>query len=180
MKALSLRAGLTESGIRDAIGRGRSPSIDNFVKIAEALGVSPVYLLQGDERFRLKVPIIGTASSHDMWVPSKVGKAATNFDLDVAGGDMISIRIEGDGMSPVYRDGDELVCQRRSGGNVDNLVGLDCVVETTDGRRYVKIIAKGTGMNVYNLRSFNPVVRDVENVAIAWAAPILVVKRASV
>lgn len=177
MKSLSLKAGLSESAVRDAVTRGRDPSIDNFVKIAEALGVSPVWLLQGDERFRLKVPTIGVATIHETWQAKPLKAASAQFDIDVAGSDVIAIRIEGDAMSPVYRDGDELLCERRTGAFVDNLVGTDCVVETEDGRRFIKVIARGSKPGCFNLRSFNPMIKDVENVRIAWAAPIVMIKR---
>ncbi|WP_181708779.1 LexA family transcriptional regulator [Chthonobacter rhizosphaerae] len=44
MKSLSLSAGLGETFVRDALKRGRKPSIDNFQKLAVALGVSTDYL----------------------------------------------------------------------------------------------------------------------------------------
>jgi len=94
MKSLSLKAGLSESAVRDAITRGRSPSVDNFVRLAEALGVSPVWLLQGDERFRLRVPLVGVASGHETWT-AKGGDKSADFDLDLASADVICIRIEG-------------------------------------------------------------------------------------
>lgn len=180
MKSLSLRAGLTESAIRDAIGRGRSPSIDNFVKMAEALGVSPVWLLQGDERFRLKIPTIGVAGDGETWIAPSGRQASSALDIDIAGSDLICVRVVGNGLSPTYRNGDELLCQRKTGAHADNLIGLDCVIETKDGRRYIKVIGKGKGPNLYDLRSLNPVLKDVENVVIAWAAPIVMVKRAGV
>lgn len=179
MKSLSLKAGLSESAVRDMLTRGRSPSVENFVSIAETLGVSPNWLLQGDERFRLSIPSIGASASGETWVakPSKTGNA--QFDLDVANADMISLRIEDDSMSPIYRAGDELFCRRIAGTYFDNLVGADCVVETIDGKRFIKILAKGNKPSHYTLRSFNPTVKDIENVRLTWAAPIIMIKRAS-
>jgi len=56
MKQLSLKAGLSESAVRDVLSRGREPGVDNFLKMAEAAGVSPSWLLQGDEGSRLNEP----------------------------------------------------------------------------------------------------------------------------
>lgn len=178
MKALSLKAGLSESAVRDAVNRGREPSVENFIKMAEAAGVSPGYLLQGDERFRLHIPLIGFTTKGEDWAPLEQNKkpaATTEFALKEH--DIVAIEVRGDGMSPVYRDGDQLFCQRRTGSYVDNLVGLDCVLRTTAGDHHIKILAKGTRPGTFNLRSYNPVFKDIENVPIEWAAPIIWIKR---
>lgn len=177
MKAVSLRAGLSESGLRDVLSRGVSPSIDTFVRISETLGVSPIWLLQGDEQFRLNVPVAGVIRDADVWHPA--GGELSRFDLDAATQELICIRVEGDGMSPVYRRGDEIFCSRHSGTYIDNFIGLDCVVQTADGQRLIRILARGSKPGLFNLRSFNPLVKDVENVAIAWAAPVQMIKRGS-
>lgn len=177
MKALSLRAGLSESAVRDILNRGHSPNIDTLVALADALGVSPVWLLEGSEKPRLKIPAVGIASSDEVWAPADA-KSSAIFDVVGPGQDLVSVRVEGNGLSPTYRHGDELLCRRHSGGFIDNLIGLDCLLMTADGERYIKILARGSSPGLFNLRSFNPLVRDIENVAVAWAAPVLMVKRA--
>lgn len=49
MKTASRAAGLGDTFVRDVIARGRSPRSDALVKLAEALGVSPQWLLTGEE-----------------------------------------------------------------------------------------------------------------------------------
>lgn len=80
-------------------------------------------------------------------------------------------------MAPVYREGDLLIGAKRTGKSADNLLGLDCIVVTEDGERYVKFLARGTARGAFNLRSYNPAHKDIENVRLSWAAPILWVKR---
>lgn len=45
MRSLSEAAGLNQTYIRDILERQRTPTIDKFTRVAEALGVSPSYLL---------------------------------------------------------------------------------------------------------------------------------------
>lgn len=45
MKAVSLKAGLGAGAVFDILRRGASPSIDNFIAICRALGVSPAAIL---------------------------------------------------------------------------------------------------------------------------------------
>jgi transcriptional regulator with XRE-family HTH domain len=48
MKSLSLKAGLGETFVRDALKRGRKPSIENFKKLAAELSM-PVSFLMGED-----------------------------------------------------------------------------------------------------------------------------------
>lgn len=176
MKALSKKAGLAESALHDYLKRGRAPSVDNFIAIAHAAGVTPAQLLQGDDRFIQKVPLIGTVSTGETWKATEAAKPqAVEFELGDY--DVITLEVRGDGMAPAYRDQDVLFCHRRTGRFLQNLIGLDCVIRTTKGENYLKILQAGTRPGTFNLRSYNPVVKDIPNVSIEWAAPIVWIKR---
>lgn len=177
MKRLSLKAGMSESGIRDILSRGASPSIDTFVAIAGAAGVSPAMLLQGDERFALKVPLVGRVSKGEKWKPVTGAIKADPVELEMRDHDVIGLEVEDDSMAPVYRAKDFLVCHRRAGRTAHNLIGLDCVVQTEAGGHYIKILKKGPKTGLFNLKSYNPVVDDIEGVALEWAAPIVWIRR---
>ena len=69
MKALSKKAELSESYVHAILKQGRTPSIDNFLRIATACGVEPCWLLFGDNRFRIQFPVIGRARQKDVWQP---------------------------------------------------------------------------------------------------------------
>ena len=176
MKRLSLKAGLGETTVRDIIERGRTPSIDNFVAIADALGVSPAFLLQGEERMRFKVPTVGIVSGGEGWTPVD-GAQLDPLEFDFTDHDVIGLEVRGDSMSPVYRDGDYLVCHRRTGQYVHNLIGCDCIIRTKNGDNYVKILKRGSRHGLFTLKSYNPVFDDIDDVAIEWAAPIVWIKR---
>ena len=126
MKALSLRAGMSDTFVRDILKRDRSPSIDHFVAIANALGVPPMRLLYGDDRFRLKIPTVGIVSGGEGWTPYDGDThPRETVDFDVDGSDVVALEVRGDSMSPVYRNGDRLICRRTHGSNVHNLIGAD-------------------------------------------------------
>lgn len=174
MKGLSLAAGLSETKVRDVIRRGHSPSVESFLAICEAAKVDPNYILFGDEPPRVEVPVVGIASAGEGWTP--IINESEHIEFALSNEDMITIEIRGDSMSPVYRSGDKLICRRHLRA-FDNLIGLDCAVLTEDGQGYVKILRRGTRPNRYNLKSYNVAQEDIENVKLAWAAPVVWIKR---
>lgn len=175
MKSLSRKAGLNDAYIAQMYSKPSTPTVDVFLKIAAAAGVSPTWLLTGEEDSPLQIPVVGKVTG-EAWAPvdgMTVQPSIRDFDL-------VSFLVDGDAMAAGgYRNGDLLICQRTLGRNASNLVGQDCVVETADGERLLKILQRGPRPNVYNLRSYNPAVKDIEAVAIAWAAPVLWIKRGS-
>lgn len=177
MKGLSLKAGLGETAVRDILEREVNPSLDTFLAICDAADRDPFFFLYGDQDRSLTIPIKGIVSAGEGWTQVDDNRESVEFSL--ADGHTFGIEVRGDSMSPVYRDGDYLICIERSGRNVDNLIGLDCAVLTMDGEGYIKILKRGTRPGRYNLKSYNPVFDDIENVALRWAAPIIWIRRTS-
>lgn len=174
MKGISVKAGLHPSTVQSIVSKGTSPSIDNFLAICKAAGVRPAALL-GDEDLSLSVPVVGQAAG-EAWTPvDDATHPPIGFEL--GGHDTIAVRVAGDAMAPAYRDGDTPICHRQFGPHADNLIGCDCVVRTTKGAHYVKILKRGSRPGRFNLKSYNPVVDDIEDVALAWVAPIAWIRR---
>lgn len=74
--------------------------------------------------------------------------------------------------------GGDVVCGERSfGSNIDNLVGSDCIIETADGQRLFKVLAKGSVRGRYTLKSFDPKNDDISDVKVKWAAPVQMIIR---
>jgi len=175
-KAVSLKAGLGATFVSDLINKGRTPSVENFVAVAEALGVSPLFLVYGDENPKIAIPVIGIVAAGEGWIAADdAGFDPIEFAID--GDDMVGIEVRGDSMKPVYREGDFLVCRRHEGRNFDNFIGLDCAVLTDDGRGFLKILRRGSRPHRYNLKSYDPHVDDVEDVQLKWVAPVTWIKR---
>lgn len=182
MKGLSLKAGLNETAVRDALVREREPSVEAFIAISNAAGVSPGWLLQGDERFRISIPLVGFASGGEGWTPfdeQSTVRPRDSVEFEIGDHDVIAIEVRGDSMAPVYRDRDTLFCQRRAAHYAHNLIGSDCVLRTLAGECFVKILNRGSKSNRFNLRSYNPIFADIADVQLDWAAPVVWIKRGS-
>jgi len=176
MKAVSVKAGLHPSTLQAILTKGASPSIENFLAICRALNISPALLLGGEDQGPLRVPVVGIVSAGEGWVQTdELAGEAIEFDLGAH--DTIGLEVRGDSMAPVYRNGDFLICHRQFGPNADNCIGLDCVIKTASGQNFVKILRRGSRPARFNLRSYNPAVEDIEDVALAWAAPVAWIKR---
>jgi transcriptional regulator with XRE-family HTH domain len=91
-----------------------------------------------------------------------------------AKGDLVAVRVRGDSMLPAYGDSDDILYGPPRTGDLDSLVGRECVVRLPDGRMYVKRLKKGPGKR-WILASWNAA--DIEVRKITWAAPVLWVKR---
>jgi repressor LexA len=180
MKALSKAANLSGGYVHAILKQGRTPSIDNFLKIAKACGVEPCWLLFGDDRFRVQFPIIGRAQQAGVWQPVN-SDSVTKVVIEpgAAAVDMVAIEIFGNSNAPAYRDRDMLFCRRHTGRDLPNaILGRDCVIRTRTGECLIKQTLKGQRPGTYTLRSVsNPVAKVLKNVALKWAAPIVWIRR---
>ena len=68
--------------------------------------------------------------------------------------DAIAFQVEGGSMWPRYDPGDVIICWRQ-GTNVDEVVGWEAAVRTTDGKRYLKRIQRGGSSGTFDLESHN-------------------------
>lgn len=176
MKELSIAAGLGDTAVRDLLeGRSVHPKIETIAAIAEKLGMTVSELWEGEAASYQRIPVIGCASAGEAWEPfsDELGE----FELRVEGGEPVALEVRGDSMSPVYRDGDMIIGTKRAGPSADNLIGLDCIVVTENNERYIKYLMRGQTRGRFNLRSYNPAHKDIENVRLQWAAPILWIRR---
>jgi hypothetical protein len=83
--------------------------------------------------------------------------------------DAIAFQVEGDSMWPRYDPGDVIICWRQ-GTNVDEVIGWEAAVRTTDGKRYLKRIQRGGSSGTFDLESHNAA--PIRGVRIEWAAEI--------
>lgn len=177
MKPLSLKAGRSETYVRDILQRGFLPTVDGLASVAEALGVSVASIL-GESSLAdpVMVAIIGSTSVGDTWTEDiGAGSIPLGVPPDRAG-DMVAVRIEGKSMAPVYRDGDTIMGARVSGNALSECLGVDCIVETIDGDRFIRTVTAGA-RGRFRLRSLDPSEPDIEDVRIRWAAPIEWIRR---
>lgn len=169
---LSRRTGMSLRVVSDILeGKSRNPRSDTIQKLARALGVSPGYLVSGEGETSPGVPIVGFVSAGEEWLAIDVG-SYDYLEFSHAEPDHIAVEVRGTSMFPTYRNGEYLVCRRVEGRQLHNAINQDCVVLTADGRSLVKIVRKGTVSGLFTLESFNRDNPDIENIGLAWAAPV--------
>lgn len=176
MKELSLRAGLGETWVRDALQRAGGKggvNVQKLAALADALGMTLGELYEGDEALFQRIPICGYVDAGEDW---KVGDGG-RIELRLDPGEPIAIEVRGNSMAPIYRNGDLLIGVRHIGEQFDNLIGQDCIIVTADGGRYIKFLARGSIRGRFNLRSFVPGESDIENAKLSWVAPISWIRR---
>lgn len=176
MKELSIAARLGETAVRDILERRADPRVSTLKAIANALGKSLTELYDGEIPDHQKVPIIGCVSEGEDW--SSYTENVDELIFRMEGAEPIALEVTGDSMAPAYRKGDLLIGTKLAGASADNLIGLDCIVMTDTGSKYVKYLARGHIRGRFNLRSYHPSHKDIENVKLVWVAPIQWVRRA--
>lgn len=175
MKELSRLSQLGETAVRDLLKRQKNKDGGNIKTLAQIARAPLGELHDGVDPHIQNVQIIGALGAQGAWTPYE--RDFEMLRLRVEGGQPVALRVVGDALTPVYRDGDVIMGVRHAGPAADNLIGLECIVQTDDGERFVKFLARGLTPGRFNLRSHNPTEKDVENVRIAWAAPVAWIRR---
>lgn len=84
--------------------------------------------------------------------------------------EMIALEVKGDSMLPVYKDGHVVIVYKDQKKPIHAFFGEEAAVRTSDGRRFLKTIMKGTPIT---LMSFNAA--PIENVGLEWVGEIFAV-----
>lgn len=185
VSALARRAGLDATSFNPSkrFGPGepprpRWPSTESLTRILAATGLSlgafAALAQDGPER-PSTVPLLGMAQAgqdgffDDEGLP--VGDGWEQTDLPRATDSLLSLRIVGDSMAPLYREGDRVIVDREA---TEVRKGDRVVVRTTGGETLAKEIAALTARSV-TLASVNPAYlpRSVARKDILWMGRIL-------
>lgn len=83
-----------------------------------------------------------------------------------------AVKVRGTSMLPAYRDGTILFYDRLLAP--EEMLGKECVVHLTDGRKFIKIISRGSGPHLYNLISLNA--DPITDVTVDAVSPIVWIK----
>lgn len=166
----------------------------NQAKLAERLGVSQSSVARWvsgvepeakrtdeiDELYRAEVgganvvPLVGYIGAgaeimpdFEQIPPEGLDQIEIPFDLPA---EMIALAVRGDSMLPVYKDGYIIVCYRDQKKPLESFYGEDAAVRTTDGRRFLKTVVKGSPIT---LMSFNAA--PIQDVKLDWIGEIFAV-----
>ena len=182
--ALARRAGLDATAFNPSkrFGPGdpprpRWPSTESLTRILQATGLSlgDFAALAHDAPAAPTVPMLGMAQAgqdgffDDAGLPTGDGWEQT--DLPRPRDSLLSLRIAGDSMAPLYREGDRVIVDREA---TDIRKGDRVVVRTTGGETLAKEVAALTARAV-TLASVNPAYapRVVPRREILWMGRIL-------
>ena len=180
--ALARRAGLDATAFNPSkrFGPGdpprpRWPSTESLNAVLQATGASLAqFAALAEDDAPPTIPLLGLAQAgqngffDDAGLPIAEGWDQT--DLPRASDTLFSLRITGDSMAPLYREGDRVIVDRAA---VDVRRGDRVVVRTTDGETLAKEIAALTAKQV-TLASINPAYspRLIPRADIDWMARI--------
>lgn len=185
VSALAKRAGLDATSFNPSKrfgpgepARPRWPSTESLTRILSATGLSlgEFATLARDAAERPStVPMLGMAQAgqdgffDDAGLP--VGDGWEQTDLPRPGDSLLSLRIVGDSMAPLYREGDRVIVDREA---TEVRKGDRVVVRTTGGETLAKEVAALTE-GVVTLASVNPAYepRTVDRGDIVWMGRIL-------
>lgn len=88
----------------------------------------------------------------------------------------VAVRVRGDSMMPVYRDGDLIIYnQQLQGEHIVELIGKEAIVRLADGRTFIKTIAKGSNPGTWTLWSYNAA--PMTDALVEWAARVRWIER---
>ncbi len=149
-----------------------SVNLKRLGEISAILGVGIVDLVEDLPR----VPVVGrvgagaeVASIDDF--PLGQGRRTARCPTGLDPQNTVAVEVIGDSMLPID-EGWLLFYSRSYEGVPSECLGKLCVVQLTEtGTRYVKRLKAGRSAGLFNLYSTNA--REIEDVALAWAAPVL-------
>ena len=149
-----------------------SITLDRLGEVATALECNVLDLVEG----LANVPVVGRVGAgsevhavddHAMGQGTRHVRCPNGLDAQQT----VAVEVVGDSMLPI-EEGWLLFYTRDYEGVPTECLGKLCVVQLADdGPRYVKRIKPGRQNGLFNLYSTNA--REMEDIALAWAAPVL-------
>ncbi len=156
-------------------GERRGVTTETLIALAPVLKTTAAWLLEGvgeatpGNRVRV-VGRIGAGAEiqpeFEQIPPEGLYEIEVPFPIDK---DAIAFLVEGDSMWPRYDPGDVIICWRQ-GASAEEVVGWEAAVRTSDGKRYLKRIQRGSAPGTFDLESHNAA--PIRSVRIEWAAEI--------
>ena len=159
-------------------GERRGITTETLAALAPVLKTTAAWLLEGvgDDESSAPLRVVGRIGAgaeilpeFEQIPPEGLFEIEMLFPLPP---DSVAFVVEGDSMWPRYDSGDVVICGRPE-NDAHAIVGLEAAVRTSEGRRYLKTIRRGSKPGTYDLESHNA--PPIRHVIIEWAARILVI-----
>lgn len=175
LEKLSAKLGTTPGNLHKWETGKISITLDRLTVVADALGCRIVDLIDDLAR----VPIVGRVGAgaavgsfddHPLGQGDRTARCPAGIDPSAT----VAVEVVGDSMLPI-EEGWLLFYSRGYDGVPVECLGNLCVVQLPDdGPRYVKRLKMGRRPGLFNLYSTNA--REMEDMPLAWAAPVLVAR----
>ncbi len=183
LEALSEQVELSPSYVQRLESGGRNLALKHLDAFAAALGVSPRDILavegaDSDGDGTTIVNVVGRIGAGSEILPELEqvppdGLFQIQVPFPVPPG-TLAFEVQGDSMWPRYDHNDVILCWGE-GTNTSEILGWEAAVRTSEGRRYLKRVVKGSRAKTFDLESFNaPVIR---NVKLEWISKVQLVVR---
>lgn len=151
-----------EGARRDAINETYERLIDETPSKSETVEIPVMgYLGAGAE----------VEPDYEQVPPEGMEHVAIPFQLP---DDMIAFKVRGVSMLPVFKPDAVIIVHREQKKPLESFYGEEAAVRTSDGRRFIKTITRGTSNGTVNLMSWNDPV-PIENVRLEWIGEIFAV-----
>lgn len=172
-KQLSKAAKLNETAVRDLLGKVKDPRLSTLLQLAEALNISPETLFGGSTE------IVGNINKHGEILPIPANGKPREIvprPPEVVG-ELLAYRVAGDGLFPAFWDGDVVYVSREHEAATEAYVGMECAVQiAATGATLLRTIESVSAPGRFTL-SLSKTDKKLDNVQLAWAAPVLFVMR---
>jgi hypothetical protein len=161
---------------------GNAPfSFDQAKVYAKAFGVRAEWLYDGAGSAKpgghgfSGLPLIGKvgAGGEGLYDDDySLGEASDRIEAlpGMATREIIVLDIDGDSMVPAVFDGDRAFFGPIR-HDVDALLNKRVMARLADGRKFFKVLKRGSADGLYTLRSLNPATPDIEDVEVQWVLP---------
>jgi len=149
---------------------------DDCASISRHHGISPGWLMfgEGTPNGKFAVPLQGCISAGQTIVAFERADEQIDGVITVPGTNAFEVR--GDSMYPLARDRDVIfVGPERIAPDFRQYVGLECAVTLQDGRRFFKVLERGSSIEHFDLHSYNA--EPIRNVEVHSAGRFLGVRR---
>lgn len=168
------KTGLSVSYVSRLESGERNLSLKNLNLFADAFGVARSEIIEKPKaQTSFRVPVMGRIGAgaeilptDEQVPPEGLYEIETVFPLPE---DAIAFEVTGESMWPRYDEGDIIICWRQ-GVNVNEILGWEAAVRTSDGRRYLKRVLNGSEQGTFDLESHNA--PPIRGVALDWVAAI--------
>lgn len=185
--AASKRAGLSADAIRNMrrqLEKGRSDagtSSRTLTRLAPVLETSAEWLLTGradPSAGNSVIPVVGYLGAgaevepdFEQVPPDGLEQCEVPFPLPH---DMIAFKVRGTSMMPVFKPDAVIIVYREQKKPLEAFYGEEAAVRTSDGRRFIKTVNRGSQPGTVNLMSWNDPV-PIEGAHLDWIGEIFAV-----